>query len=159
MDSEFYKPEQSNFIRTFDDFFGYDIAGLLINDEGYYGYFDISPIEARLIKNFNYLPDNEEFNKPFRAHWLISDSKLLLCYVNGVINGLKLNSTEIVPEYPNEDLFHFQEFSGMLKFSVKNRDKQVATNGIIGDFEIVMLSIEKGIITKMEFQYKHLYMN
>lgn len=154
MESENNKPPLSDFTKTFDDIFGYDIAGLYIKDDGYHGYFDKSPIEARLIKKFNYLPYADESNKPYRAHWLISDSKLLLGYVNGIINGLKLSSLEIVPEYPNEDLFHYEEFSGLLKFSIKIRDKQVETNGIIDDFDTAMLSFENGMLTKMEFQGK-----
>jgi len=154
MESENNKPSYSDFIRTFDDIFGYDIAGLFINGDGYHGYFDKSPIEARLVKNFNYIHSDENSRKPYRAHWLISDSKLLLCYVNGIINGLRFYSTEIVPEYPDDDLFHFQEFSGLLKLSIKDRDKKVSTDGTIDDFDTVMLFVDKGIIIKMEFRGK-----
>ena len=149
------KPEYSDFIRTWDDIFGYDIASLHINDDVYHGYFNKSPIEARLIKNLNYCPVDQEFNKPYRAHWLIFESKLELGYVNGIINGVRLYTTEIVPEYPSEYiLFHYQEFSGLLEFSIQKRDKQVLTNGEIDAFDIIMLSFENGMLTKMQFRSK-----
>jgi hypothetical protein len=142
--------KDSDFTRTFDDIFGYDIASLHINDEVYHGYFDKSPIEGRLIKKFNYLPVDEEFNKPYRAHWLIFESKLELCYVNGIINGVKLYTTEIVPEYPSEYiLFHYQEFSGLLEFSIQKSDKHVLKNGEIDALDTIMLSFENGMLTKM----------
>lgn len=155
MNSYNYKQKDSDFTRTWDDIFGYDIASLHINDEVYHGYFDKSPIEARLIKKFNYLTVDEEFNKPYRAHWLIYESKLELGYVNGIINGVRLYTTEIVPEYPSEYiLFHYQEFSGLLEFSIQKRDKQVLTNGKIDAFDIIMLSFENGMLTKMQFRSK-----
>jgi hypothetical protein len=155
MNSYNNKQKDSDFIRTWDDIFGYDIASLHINDEVYSGYFDKSPIEARLIKKFNYFPVDEEFNKPYRAHWLIFESKLELGYVNGIINGVKFYTTEIVPEFPNEGiLFHYEEFSGLLKFSIQKRDNKVLTSGEIDDFDVIKLSFENGMLIKMEFQSK-----
>lgn len=112
--------ENFDIIKSFDDITGPDILTLEFENIAYFGYIDKSPIEARLIECFSYRKTHTNYTKPYKAHWLISESKLLLLYCNGIVNGEKLYTTDMFPEFAGDDFFHFfNSFSGKLKFYSK----------------------------------------
>lgn len=144
--------QTTDFILSFNDMFGYDIAALHIDDVCFHGYFEKSPIENRLIANFNYVPLEDNSKKPYRAHWMIYESKLLLGYVNGEINGLRFNTVDVVPEFQDDDLlFTYYEYSGNLKFSIQQNEVSAKTNKFMKrNFNTLILSFENGILLKTE---------
>lgn len=95
---------------------GPDLFGLEFDNIGYDGYIDRSPVEKRLIESFKYNPDYTNEEKPYKAHWMISESKLYLGYVNGFINGKRLYTMDIFPEVGEDILHFFHYFSGDLIF-------------------------------------------
>jgi hypothetical protein len=135
----------TNLINDFDEIFGLDIISFEIGDEKIVGYFSNSPIEERLVKMYNYIP--EISNKPYRAHWLVEDSKLLLMYINGIINGVRLYTTEIVPEYPDDTVFFlYSQFSGQLKIDIKQEViHPIFVPYLISEREL-LLTFENGIL-------------
>jgi hypothetical protein len=141
----------SDFINTWDDIFGFDIASIHINNNCYHGYIERSPIEDRLVTNFNYVPVVDESKKPFMAHWMIFESKISLLYCNGIINEKRFYTTDIFPEYPDDDLLYYN-FSGILKFSIQQKE----TLGIADDFinfDNLLLTFKNGILLKTEESY------
>ena len=134
-----------NLITDFDEIFGLDIVFFEIGDEQIVGYFTHSPIEERLVKMHNYVPDIS--HKPYRAHWLVGDSKLLLMNVNGIINGNRLYTDDIVPEYPDDTVFFlYSMFSGSLKIDVRQENiYPVFTPYLISKSEL-LLTFENGIL-------------
>ncbi len=142
-----YKPKYKDFIKTFDDIFGYDIASVHINDVGYFGYFEKSPIEDRLVSKFNYLPTDDEANKTYRATWMVSDFTLMLGYVNGVINGQRLFSLDIVSDLPDDELLHnYYEFSGEVNFVILSIETSNPNMNSIDNIDILELTFENGIL-------------
>jgi hypothetical protein len=137
----------SDFINTWDDVFGFDIASIYINNNCYHGYIERSPIEDRLVTNFNYVPVADESKKPYRAHWMISESKLLLGYVNGYFNSKHFHTTIIVPEFPDDNILYLYNFSGTLKFSIKKSEISDVTDSFIL-CNCLLLSFKNGILSK-----------
>lgn len=136
------------FNSTSDNIFGYDIATLFINKNSFHGYLSKSPIEPKIISKYNYIPAKDESKKPFRAHWMISESKLFLGYVNGIINGVRFYTREIVPEFPNNDILYFYDaFSGELNFEVMEIENKV-NYSLIEIFDNLLLTFDKGILIK-----------
>jgi hypothetical protein len=108
--------EENDFdlVKSFDLIKGPDVLTLDYEDISYFGFIDKSPIEARLIDKFDYLNIYDNYTKPYRAH---TESKLLLGYCNGIINGERLYTTDIFPEFAGNDiLLFFHYFSGSLLF-------------------------------------------
>jgi hypothetical protein len=138
----------NNFTNTFDDIYGPDILSLKINNIDFYGYLDKSPIEEKLLSNFNYILVVDESKKPFRAHWMIYESKLFLLYCNGIINDKHLYTTDIFPDYPDTDLLLYN-FTGILKFSIQQKE----ISGITDNFkkcDDLLITFENGILLKLE---------
>lgn len=144
-------PVSSNFKIPFEDTIGYDHASFWINDDHYYGYIEKSPIEDRLVSRFNYTPINDKSKKTYRAHWMISEDKLWLGYVNGVIDGKVLYTDDIVPEYPGDEvLYHYCEYSGILKFSIQGRDISKETKNKIFYCDFLELTFKNGASMKVD---------
>jgi len=145
------KNESFDLIKSFDEIKGPDIFTLEYNSVSYFGFIDRSPIEPRLIENFDYLAVNTNYTKPFRAHWLLSDSKLLLMYCNGIINKRRLYTTDIFPEFAGNDIFHsFYFYTGDLVFH-----PITFNTNVVEKFEYkeqnMLLKINKGILIKAEY--------
>lgn len=147
----YFKPNYSDFINTFDDIYGYDIATLYVDDVKLFGYLNISPIQERIISKFNYKPADAEIKKPFKAHWMIYESELLLGFVNGVLNGKRLFTSDIVPEFPDtEILFHYIEFSGVIDFVIKEIETSSITDFENYNCDVLRLTFSKGILLSAE---------
>lgn len=147
------KIDDFDLIKNFDEIWGPDIFYLVLDDISYFGYLEKSPASQRLIDSFQYQDTYSNYDKPYRAHWLISDSKLLLCYVNGVINGRKLNTDDIFPEYSNVNigLPFFNSFSGKLLFYPIQFDTKLVDRVKYKGNNII-LHIEKGLLIKTEYE-------
>lgn len=153
MKNDKYKYNKSTYPdleRTFDDKFGNDIASYWKNGDCYHGYLKKSPIEDRLVSKFNYTPIDDEAKKPYKAHWMISESKLWLGYVNGVINCNVLYTDDIVPEFPDDEvLYHYCEYSGTLTFNIQGRDISSETKNEIFSCDFLELTFKNGILMKV----------
>lgn len=113
----------SNYRLTINEISGLDLVSFYIGDEDVVGYFETSPVEQRIIKVLDYKPVADNTQKPYRAHWMISDSKLYLGYVNGIVNGKRFYTTDVVSDFPDDDILHFfSEFSGKVKLIVQQRE-------------------------------------
>lgn len=139
---------EKSYLKTFDEISGLDLVSFYIGDYEVAGYFETSPIEQRIIKLLDYKPVANNTQKPYRAHWMISDSKLYLGYVNGIVNGKRFYTTDVVSDFPDDDVLHFySEFSGKVKLIVQQREvakcfkpnMDVCGNKIILDFKDGML--------------------
>lgn len=84
-------------IKNFDEINGPDVLSYHYESLSYIGIIDKSPIEERLIQNFHYKEVYNNYTKPYRAHWMLSESKLLLGYCNGIINEKRLYTNDIFP--------------------------------------------------------------
>jgi len=147
---KYYKPKYKDFIKTFDDIFGYDIASIHINDVEYFGYFEKSPIEDRLVSKFNYIPILDESKKTYRAHWLVSDLTLMLGYVNGLINGQRLFTLDIIPDFSDNELLHdFYEFSGFINFFILGIETSDSNMNSIDNIDILELIFKNGMLIKV----------
>jgi hypothetical protein len=131
---------------------GYDALTLYHNNEIYSGLINTSPIQNRLVSKHNYIPFEDETLKPFKAIWMIEDSKLLLGCVNGNFNDKDYFTLDIVPEYPNNTVeFHYTEFNGEIKFAVQCHEFGSFTNKFKnGKYQYLMLTIENGILLNFE---------
>jgi len=116
--------------ELFADMIGYDVASINIEDNiNIYGHFLESPLEERMIRMFKYEPVGDNSTKPYQANWMISDNRLYLLYVNAKLHGEFLFTTDIVPEYDDEDdeehenLFHFKQFTSKLEFVINSIEK------------------------------------
>jgi len=139
-----------DFTFKFDEISGFDIASFHFNEQKIVGYFDKSPIEERIISKFKYEPDNSNTVKPFRAHWMIDNSKLLLGYVNGVINGTRLFTTDIVPEFAGDEiLHHYYWYSGELKLYIQQQNTDSVFDSYIIKKNELLLTFKNGILIKI----------
>lgn len=139
--------------NLFDDVFGHDLASIFIDDDNSFdGYFEKSPIEERLVANFNYTPIEDESKKPYKAHWMISESRLQVGYVNGVINGKRLYTTDIIPEFPDDELlFLYHYFSGVLKLIIQKREISANASNFINDnCNSLLLTFKNGILLTIQ---------
>jgi hypothetical protein len=145
------KKEDFDLIKSFDEIKGPDIFSLYYDAVSYFGFIDKSPIRQRLIDNFRYKDIHTNYTKPYRAHWMLTDSKLLLGYCNGIINGERLYTTDIFPEFAGNDILHFfHYFSGSLQFYPVTFDtSQVEKIKYKG--KNMFLKIENGILSKAEY--------
>ena len=145
------RTEDFDLIKSFDEIKGPDILSLNYETVSYFGFIDRSPIEQRLIENFHYQDIYTNYTKPYRANWMLSELKLLLGYCNGIINGKRLYTTDIFPEFTGNDILHFFHFfSGNLLFYPITFDtsevKKIEYKG-----KNMFLKIENGILTKAEY--------
>ena len=143
-----FKRMRKDFLSDYDEICGSDIVFFELGEEKIVGYFDNSPIEQRLITKFNYKPDNTNVTqKPYRAIWIIQDSKLTLMYVNGIINGVLLYTLDIIPEYPDDTVFfHYHLYSGQLSISIQQTNiPPIFASYLINGSEL-LLTFEKGIL-------------
>ena len=137
-----------NIKPVFDEIFGLDIISFSIGDEQIFGYLSTSPLEQRVLTKFNYqFVYTNVAKKSYKAHWAIFDSELLLMYVNGIINGVRLYTNDFVPEYPDDVVFFcYHWFSGQLKIDIQ----QTRTNPIFKPYCIseneLLITFEKGIL-------------
>ena len=144
-------PTSSSFKIPFEDTMGYDLASYFINDNHYHGYFEKSPIEYRLVAKFNYSPIEDESQKPYKAQWMIYESKLLLGYVNGVINGTIFYTNDIVPEFPDDEiLYHYLEYNGSLKFCIQGKEISSETKNEIISCNFLELTFKDGVLMKVD---------
>jgi hypothetical protein len=140
------------YTNSYDGIFGNDHACLHINDNVFNGYFEKSPIEEKLITSFNYTPIADGFHKPYKASWMVYESKLLLGYVNGLINGQRLYTTDIIPEFPDDEiLFLYHYFSGVLKLTIQQKEiLPNASNFINQNCNSLLLTFKNGILLTTE---------
>jgi hypothetical protein len=141
------------FIKTFDEIKGPDIFSIDFGNISYFGFVDSSPVEPRLIENFGYLNLHDNYTKPYRAHWTIYNSKLMLLYCNGIINNRRLYTNDMFPEFRNlESLAFFSMYTGKLlfypvDFTITKFDSvSVPYNG-----RDMYIQIDSGIVTKVEY--------
>lgn len=136
-----------NLIKHFDEIKGPDILSLKYETVSYFGYIDRSPIEQRLIEKFHFQGIYSNYTKPYRAHWMLSESKLLLGYCNGILNGKRLYTTDIFPEFAGDEIMHFFHFySGNLLFHPITFDT-TEVEKIEYKGKNILLRIENGILT------------
>jgi hypothetical protein len=139
------------FINTFDDKKGPDILSFDYENFSYCGFIDSSPVESRLIENFGYLNLHDNYTKPYRAHWMIYNSKLMLLYCNGIINNRRLYTNDMFPEFRNVETFaFFSMYTGRLLFypvnySINKIDK-IPYKG-----RDMYIHIDSGMVTKVEY--------
>ena len=151
----FFKSNYSDFINTFDDICGYDVASIQLNEVTFYGQLTKSPLQERIMTELNYIPVLEEIKKPFKAHWMVYESKLLLGYINGIFNEKRFYTTDVVPEFPdNELLFHYTKYSGILTFIICEIEISDITFLGINNFDILKLEFENGVLLGLEKQMK-----
>jgi hypothetical protein len=145
-----HKDYYPDFIKNHDDFYGLDIITFNIVNLSLTGYINKSPLEDRFNHQFNL-----NSSKPYRAHWMIIDNKLISLYVNGIFNNKSLNSYDLLPEDPQNDengiaiLYHYKLFSGDLILI----NQQYVVNPIFEPYKInekeYLLSFKDGnLITK-----------
>ena len=151
MNQMIMKMEDFDLIKSFDEIKGPDIFTLEFDSFSYFGFIDQSPIEPRLIENFDYQAVYTNYTKPFRAHWMLSDAKLQLMYCNCIINRKRLYTTDIFPEFAGNDILHFfYFFTGDLVFYPltfkTTNEKKFKYKG-----QNMMLQIKSGILTKVEY--------
>lgn len=96
-----------------------DTAFVCIGEREYHGEFNTSPFYARFLSIYNKSNCTENSYKPYHAHWIISDNKLLLTFVNGIVDKLELFTSDFIEEYPENDLMHYKEYSGEIIFSAE----------------------------------------
>ena len=127
----------TEYIRTHDDIFGLDTVTINIGDFSLSGYFKHSPLENRMIIQFQLNPDE----KPYRGCWMTSENDLYILYINGIFKNRRLNTLDILPEHPNDvPLYHYKLYSGDLI--------------VINQQYIVNPYFEKYKITENEYQFK-----
>jgi hypothetical protein len=102
----------------FDSITGFDACHLSLSSLSYDGFFLKSPIDGYMQEKFKFKSPENPQEKPFKARWMISELQLYLMYVNGILNGKRLNTLDIFPEFPEEDFFHPVQFNGILEFIV-----------------------------------------
>lgn len=149
MESKKNKYERSiypEYTQKFDDIFGLDMVSFYYNEQSIVGYFDKSPIEDKIISIFNYAP-NENGIKPYRAHWMISDSQLLLGYVNGIINGKRFYSIDVLEECGKDEiLHHYHYYSGQLILNIQQSNIPSAFSPFLINQNELLLTFEKGVL-------------
>ena len=130
---------------------GLDISTANIHGVDYYGYFNHSPLEDRLKKNFNYRPVKDPAKKTYMAHWMVCNTQLLLGYVNGIINGKRFYTTDIIPEFPEAEILHFYtDFSGTIKFYIPRKKPRTLLEYFLKKHcDTMSLSFESGILIKV----------
>lgn len=150
----YFKSNHSEFIETHDDIFGNDIISIILPQFTYHGYLTKSPLEERLMSELNYLPVADETKKPFKANWMVSDSELLLLYVNGLFNEKRLYTYDLVPDYPDTDLFHFTDYNGSLTLivcGIEVEDEYIDTINFESiNADILHIKFEKGMLVNIE---------
>lgn len=145
------KSEEFDLIKSFDEIKGPDIFTLDYEEISYFGFIDKSPIEKRLIDNFNYKNIYNNYSKPYRAHWMLTEMKLRLGYCNGIINGKRLYTTDIFPEFAGDDILHFFHFfSGDLLFHPITLDT-TEVEKIEYKGKNILLHIENGILIDAKY--------
>ena len=138
-----------HYINNFDNKFGLDYADIKIGHQSIVGTFDKSPLEERIVSNFNYSP-NIDAEKTYKAQWSIYDSKLHLLFVNGEINGVRLYTTDIVSEYPDDTVFYFcQWYCGDLKFNIQQNKIPSAFSHFTKTKNFLLLTIKYGLVIKI----------
>jgi hypothetical protein len=140
-----------SFINVFDEIFGLDIFSFHFNEHEVVGYLYESPIQERIISKFNYKPSYSSIDKkPYRAHWMIHDSKLLLGYVNGIIEGVRFYTDDIVPEFLDEDILcHYHWFTGHLKLNIQQKNISTAFDSFLINETKLLLTFEKGYLKEI----------
>lgn len=139
--------------KLFADVIGYDLASIYLEDNiSIHGYLLESPLEERMVRMFKYEPVEVNANKPYQAHWMITDNKLCLLYVNARLNGEFLFTDDIVPEYEDDEetcLHHFNTMTGELIFFVE----EIQMNTIKLPFGIgdkIKLDLVEGILKSID---------
>lgn len=111
-----YHPKYGNF--DCEAITGFDVCGLVSEFFSYNGFFLQSPLDAYMLKKFGVQPTTDPLQKPFKARWLISSRQLHMGYVNGILNGKKMDTWDICPNLPDEELLHTIRFNGTLDYIV-----------------------------------------
>ena len=139
--------------ELFADMIGYDVASINIEDNiNIYGHFLESPLEERMIRMFKYEPVGDNSTKPYQANWMISDNRLYLLYVNAKLHGEFLFTTDIVPEYDDEDdeehenLFHFKQFCSKLEFVIDSIEKGEFVHLPFGTGDTLIVTFKNGVL-------------
>ncbi len=142
------------YIETYDSILGYDHAVLYTKDRIFCGYFIKSPLKERIAKEFNYVADDDESEKLFKAAWMISNSELILNYVNAELYDNRYHTNDLIPEYPDEDLYRYTLYSGRILFIVHYIEMD--SMHYASDYDL-LLYFENGILVKTEEIQKEYY--
>jgi hypothetical protein len=136
----------------FDSKTGFDSCHLSLSHFSYSGFLLKSPLDEYMLKKFNIRPARDPKEKPFKASWMISNRKLELGFLNGILNGKTMFTSDIYPDLSDEELLHPITFNGFVDFIVLKsssntiRDKQ--------DFRFPLdhlkLTFSGGILIKKE---------
>lgn len=141
--------------ELFADMIGYDLASINIEDNiNIYGHFLESPLEERIIRMFKYEPVGDNSIKPYQANWMISDNRLYLLYANAKIHGEFLFTTDIVPEYDDdeehENLFHYKQFTSKLEFVIDSIEKGDWVHLPFGSGDTITITIKNGLLIDLQ---------
>ncbi|WP_303924863.1 hypothetical protein [Draconibacterium sediminis] len=134
------------------EFTGYDSVSIYYQMTEVVGHILESPIEERLIKQFNYMQEVDNSLKPYQAWWIIEDKKFKLHLVNAYINETHYYTNDIVPEYDdnNVDSFFHYKYNGRLQFVVDQIREPGYFSHNLKPGDKIYISIEDGIVTDLD---------
>lgn len=142
---------QKNMIMEKNEITGYDSISIYIDDKSVSGFFLVSPLANRLNSFFNINSDQGEANKPYKAAWMIHESKLFLGYVNGIKGDMRFYTTDLIPEFPDEELLYlYSDFSGILIMQTEQHIFPVIFEELTNNKKNISITIEKGKLTHIE---------
>lgn len=135
-----------------DSITGFDACGLFSEFFIYHGFFLQSPLDAYMLKKFGVQPTTDPLKKPFMARWMISNRKLKMGYVNGIINGKKMYTNDIYPNLPDDELLHPIRFNGTLDFIVLDSNSATLDKTPCFSFpnDHFKLTFSGGVMIRME---------
>jgi hypothetical protein len=143
------------YIQKFHDIHGLDMVAFYLNDESVVGYLDKSPIEEKIISKFNYVPNNNAI-KPYRAHWMVYDSELLLGYVNGIIDGKRFYSRDVLEECGKDEiLHHYHYYSGQLKLNIQQQKIHPVFEPYLINKNELLIKVHDGIVQEVKVKVIH----
>lgn len=144
---DFKNSINKEYLQKFDDIFGLDMVSFNIDDQSIVGYFDKSPLESGIIIRFDYIP-TKNTEKPYRAHWMIHSSELLLGYVNGVFHGTRYYTHGIVPDLDKNELLNHYKFTGQLKLIIQQQKIHPIFEPYLINKSEMLLEFRNGILKK-----------
>lgn len=143
--NEFKNSVNPEYIQKFDEICGLDMVSFHLNDESVGGYFDQSPLEKGIITKFDYIP-TKNIEKPYRAHWMIHSSELLLGYVNGVFHGTRYYTHGIVSDLDKDEFLNHYKFTGQIKLIIQQQRFHPIFEPYLINKNELLLTFEKGVL-------------
>lgn len=142
-------PEQQ-FRSNFDSIVGQDQIFFHIGEFILQGYILVSPLAEKLDPIFNYDIDDKDDIKPYKAQWVIIDSRLYIDYAHGIKLGDVLHSKDLIPEYCGESKSNFyNEFSGDLVMTLEHSYYPPEIKRIIRDSKHLRITFDKGVLVSL----------